>query len=885
MDPKNPASASQPGTGPPPKTMDNDSDSDSDSADDLLYPNDGTLASIIKSQTITLSITSAYSSAWSPVEAFRELVQNWRDGIIASFGLSEDHFQVIRQERAQLHNREILYQYKSHNGQGTVSIVNREATLKPWHLDLGGTTKSGVGNQAGAHGEGLKIALLVLQSGLRHYAVRCVSGGFNWRFDFNTRGKLVAHLRRMTRTQVDRVQIDHILDKSRTLLEVSEPSPLKDVHLHIGGKAKGRDHWGILRERKPVRLEDFNKWCEAALFLQDTPDHGIVRTSQGDLIIHPRLCDHLYLKGLLLQSSSNGASASITGRPLKFGYNFSNGVTNRERQSVNSAKEEGVAILNIWDQVLMKKPDYVIHLHEMLISSDREYADMLGAKQSMKIHTASRLRRHLFSDSTKWYYSPTENSKKNPRLGKTIQGLGRQGVEVPNTYWAVLEKFNLVRTADQEQRRRFLSAEVATVPHQEFAEEAVRLLRASLRGCTQTSAIAVQFVRAEELSLDKFYVEAEQVFKIHEKWLSKDSSIEELGLPQNLAERDVLFRVIKQLLSEILDEVPDDRFGYGENHTNACHKKGVLSCAEQRLLDYSMIRNSFALTAEIETQSTSRMTLQWDGDLSWGDDSLVTVQLHAELTCSHVRDLLLAKDFDSSIVTCVSVAEPIDDTIAAPDEEEPPVLDLTIPKCHELTCRIGAGSCSFDRLEAGVEYFAVMFKPSDADSVALASSPCVAVMPASQQQSPTAEPEILDRTAIETVPSTPTRPFRNRHQQRSTARGRGIATHTPARTAPRNSRRRIGDMSLRPGPRSESPSPAASPTSPYSYDTARETNLDEDVTRRSYTLGRALSTLDMLEARDWYEASNGGSRRVVIGITREESDHEGGRQKRQRTES
>lgn len=48
--------------------------------------------------------------------------------------------------------------------------------------------------------------------------------------------------------------------------------------------------------------------------------------------------------------------------------------------------------------------------------------------------------------------------------------------------------------------------------------------------------------------------------------------------------------------------------------------------------------------------------------------------------------------------------------------------------------------------------------------------------------------------------------------------------------------------------------------------------------------GRALSTLNILEARDWYEASDGDSRRVVIGISREEPDDERGRQKRQRTE-
>ncbi|KAH7133706.1 hypothetical protein EDB81DRAFT_805007 [Dactylonectria macrodidyma] len=880
---------------PVPLIIDSDSDSDFDYADDFLEPNNGTLASIAKSQTITLSITSTYSHAWGPVEGFRELVQNWRDGIIASFGLSEDQFKVTREECAELRKIEVLYKvshprnpqdcigyirFDGRDGQGTISMVNKEATLEPWHLDLGGTTKAGVGNQAGAHGEGLKIALLVLQRGFQNHAVRCVSGGFNWTFAFNTRGKLVARLRRMTSKQLGREKV-----KSRALLQTSQPSSLKDVCFYIGAKVKGRDQHGNRRDRNPVRLEHFNKWCGAALFLQDAPDDGIVRTARGDLITHERLCGHLYLKGLLLKSSSNGTSASITGRPLKFGYNFSDGATNRERQSMKGAREEGAAILNIWDRVLMEKPNYIIHLHEMLISSDPEYADVLGAKSSMKIDTAIQLKRHLFSDPTKWYYSPSENSR-NPRLEKIIQGLDRKGVELPNAYWEVLQKFGLVRTADQEQRRRFLSAEIAIVPQQSYAEEVVRLLRASLRGCAQTSETTVQFVRAGQLSLHTFYVEAEKLFKIHEKWLSREASIQELGLPQHLVEADVLFHVIKRLFSEVLDEVPDDRFDYDENHSNIWHKKRVLSCTEQRLLDYRGINNRLALTAGGTTQTTSRMTLQWDGDLSWGDDSLVTVQLHAELTCSHLRDLLLAKDFDSPVVTCIPASERLDDTIAAQNENEPAFLDIAIPKCHELTCRIGAGSCSFDQLEADVEYFAVMFKPSDLDSIALRSSPCVAtrVIPTQQQQLPTTEPAILSRTPIKTVPSTPSRTSQTPGQQNGTTRGKGKVTRTLPGIAPRSDSSRNGDVFPLLEQRSCSSSPAASPSSPQNHDMARETNQDEDMIGRSYAPGRALATLDILEPRDWYEAMNGGSRRVVIGIIKGELDTEGSRQKRQRTE-
>ena len=44
---------------------------------------------------------------------------------------------------------------------------------------MGGTSKAGNKNQAGAHGEGLKLALLVLMRGEQNHCVRCRSGGFN----------------------------------------------------------------------------------------------------------------------------------------------------------------------------------------------------------------------------------------------------------------------------------------------------------------------------------------------------------------------------------------------------------------------------------------------------------------------------------------------------------------------------------------------------------------------------------------------------------------------------------------------------------------------------------------------------------------------------------
>ncbi|KAH7137349.1 hypothetical protein B0J13DRAFT_77490 [Dactylonectria estremocensis] len=284
--------ATQAGPSSEARAMDRDNDSRTDTSHGDVQEPDGTLDSIGDSHTITLSITSTYSNAWGPTEAFREIVQNWRDAIIASFKLSADQFTVVREERVRLHKTQIVYKvphprkpqhylgyilFSGHDGQGIVEIANRDAILEPWHLDLGGTTKTGAINQAGAHGEGLKIALLVLQRRTQNHSVRCVTGGVEWKFDFTTRGKLVAHLRRMTRTELDReIMISrHLLGTGFIPCEID---PSKDVQLRIGELTEGRDEQGKPSRRVYVRLEEFNTWCEAAPFLQQVPDDGIVQT-------------------------------------------------------------------------------------------------------------------------------------------------------------------------------------------------------------------------------------------------------------------------------------------------------------------------------------------------------------------------------------------------------------------------------------------------------------------------------------------------------------------------------------------------------------------------------------------------------------------------------
>ncbi|KXX81532.1 hypothetical protein MMYC01_202497 [Madurella mycetomatis] len=321
-----------------------------------------TLGSVDKSKTINLSIRAEYTN-WKPREAFRELVQNWRDGIIRSFSLTEKDFCVIREQKSSGRSIEIVYKvlrlgaedrkeclgyirFKSRDGEGTIDITNRCATLQPYHLDLGGTSKVGNECQAGPHGVGLKVALLVFLRGSPNHSVRCRPGGFNWMFNFTTSGRLVARLCRMSPHRIHKAKDLARRLSQKTLLPFAA-QPNGDVQSNIGDTHCGQDESGNKVRRSPVKQEQFEAWTKAALFLHPAQDGTILSTRDGDLLTDPRLRGNLYLNGLLLSESIATTSASITTQPLKFGYNFASGSTNSEKNSVTSIEEESRSILAI----------------------------------------------------------------------------------------------------------------------------------------------------------------------------------------------------------------------------------------------------------------------------------------------------------------------------------------------------------------------------------------------------------------------------------------------------------------------------------------------------------------------------------------------------------
>lgn len=261
--------------------------------------------------------------------------------------------------------------------------------------------------EAGAHGEGLKLALVVLMRTPQNHHVECHSAGFEWKFGFSTRSGCLE-------VRLDRSQ--HSVTRGHLPGAVPYKSDTaSDVAFSIGKKTRGVDQAANPTTRVAVTRKEFDDWVTCATFLRDGR-HGsdeMVKTKHGDLLLNPLRQGNIYLKGLLLNESKDGHHASITNKELKYGYNFARGGTNRERQSVATASEESSLIMKIWSEALNERPDLVAKLFDILNHQDIEYADVAGAKQHMTYATAKRIQGHLTGEefADRWYYSEAEKAQ------------------------------------------------------------------------------------------------------------------------------------------------------------------------------------------------------------------------------------------------------------------------------------------------------------------------------------------------------------------------------------------------------------------------------------------------------------------------------------------
>ena len=230
-------------------------------------------------------------------------------------------------------------------------------------------------------------------------------------------------------------------------------------------------------------------------------------------------------------------------------------------------------------------------------------------------------------------------SAQNPRLLNIIRGLGREPFELTPTYWQIMRRYKYLLTAEEEEQRRFADAPSVEVPDTPFSRSVYRLLRACMRAHPGMAGISITFVRAEHLRLQLFYVKAERLFRIHERWVSQEGAAKELGLSDHTASDDLILHTVRDLFDEALRQLPQKAPAEGENDTGTPNRT-VSTAAHQRVLDYQHMGD---FTIHRLSETSPGLSLRWSKHSRKNDGLDIEVQCH-RAKCPHVQDVLIAKD-------------------------------------------------------------------------------------------------------------------------------------------------------------------------------------------------------------------------------------------------
>lgn len=169
--------------------------------------------------------------------------------------------------------------------------------------------------------------------------------------------------------------------------------------------------------------------------------------------------------------------------------------------------------------------------------------------------------------------------------------------------------------------------------------------------------MAFHFVQAGQLDLQIFY--SEDLFRVYDRWLSANSAVDELGLPHNLPEADVVFHAVKRLFSDALEQLPVDVFVVEGNdaRTTGWGRRLEISLSEQRLLGYLRL---VGLSVRVTPDSVGLLvTRGWWPDARRGSDIVVEIQCHKASRCAHLQSrLLTAEDGAYHLSTFLSLSFP-----------------------------------------------------------------------------------------------------------------------------------------------------------------------------------------------------------------------------------
>ncbi|KAF2497545.1 hypothetical protein BU16DRAFT_606081 [Lophium mytilinum] len=642
--------------------------------EDLQYEHSGgeesgedDLEGVGQSTTKALNIKTTYQPNWGGKEAFREFYQNWRDGIVKKFlsdivhdvrdfktTYKETSRAIVIEARHPSDNMLMGYiRFRWDKDEvGVLKLVNFKASLQLQHLGLGGTTKATDNNQAGQFGEGMKIAALVLKRSPLNHAVQLGASKYMWTFLFSARDKtLHCQLRRAKDITIRR---EKSAEKER--ISKGQPRELKshiweDVAVTIGASRIGRTSSGEKRNSVKVSLQAFRDWLTVTIDV--SPPSEKIRTSHGDLILDPKFENKTYLKGLLL------LNPSASGKKFRFGYNFLNGTTGRDRANLANARDEARKLAGIWGEALSTDNDssetslvakYTRMLREELQSSaDVSEADQFVPESAVKKIWAYLIgSNHGNGDNLRPFYYFSSGGTHDAHIIREC--LKREPVLLSKQLWDMFTKYSLCRTPERERHHLFLQAKKTVLPSTCFFEHISRCLKACLASHPVTADMGISFVHTENLRIDAVYTRSSKELKIDDKWLTYEGAHE-----QNMCDFG------KEEMEGLLKGKAAGLFLCDHAVASLCHKVmdvfeardiGDVSLGELKACLGSIVSIRISqMPRAVEVSRTSK-----DGELlvTWTcaernavadrTQKMLQVVLHRAETCAHTRASLLFKE-------------------------------------------------------------------------------------------------------------------------------------------------------------------------------------------------------------------------------------------------
>ncbi|RDH26149.1 hypothetical protein BDQ94DRAFT_176607 [Aspergillus welwitschiae] len=466
-------------------------------------------------RTMALGLTRGYASAWKVPDALRELYQNWKDAILQAhpeisllnfepkYSVTKDKnvitFVVERPPSVEpviTGPSSVLGFIRFDVLQGRAEFANLGTTLGENCLELGHSTKTGDdGRLAGGHGEGLKLAALVLSRHGHH--VRISTNGCHWTFNFNGSKKSNFYCRiAPSKAKREAAPSGPPAEAAKLTASVWE-----DVCVTIDGTSKGQR----------LAYTDFCAWVQRTVDLH--PSVHRIRTTAGELLLNPEHQGQVYLKGIRVNHQS------LDTRAFHCGYVLAHGRVDRDRQRLVDPLQARESIHAIWQEAIHKDEARALPRYLELLLTHPSSADVAGAGQQVPERTARKLWGLLRQRAERENTFFCSQARQHADAFLIQSELQKEPRALPDLLWDALRRYGLLRDPLEELRHRLQNADAIQVPQTAVAQGVARTLRALLALSTSTARTQIVFVRCETHAVDVAYQPDRYRLYIHERWL------------------------------------------------------------------------------------------------------------------------------------------------------------------------------------------------------------------------------------------------------------------------------------------------------------------------------------------------------------------------------